>query len=92
MRHSSGYVWTPVAWPWIVNSEVGGVVRAGDLQSLTEEIQLLLSDRVRLRKMRVAARQRVVMHYSIEGEANTLNQLYRQLMSGRPIERITVGG
>ena len=79
------------AWPWIVNSEVGGVVRAGDLESLTEEIRLLLSDRVRLRKMTVAARQRVVMHYSIEGEANALNQLYRQLMSGRPIERITVG-
>ena len=79
------------AWPWIVNSEVGGVARAGDLESLTEEIRLLLSDRIRLRKMRVAARQRVVMHYSIEGEANALNQLYRQLMSGRPIERITVG-
>ena len=78
------------AWPWIVNSEVGGVARAGDLESLTEEIQLLLSDRVRLRKMRVAARQRVVMHYSIESEANALNQLYRQLMSGRPIERIIV--
>ena len=80
------------AWPWIVNSEVGGVARAGDLESLTEEIRLLLSDRIRLRKMGVAARQRVVMQYSIDGEANALNQLYRQLMSGRPIERITVGG
>ena len=80
------------AWPWIVNSEVGGVARAGDLESLMEEIRLLLSDHVRLRKMGVAARQRVVGHYSIEGEANALNQLYRHLMSGRPIERITVGG
>ena len=79
------------AWPWIVDSEVGGVVRAGDLERLTEEIRLLLSDRVRLRKMRVVARQRVVMHYSIESESNALNQLYRQLMSGRPIERISAG-
>ena len=79
------------AWPWIVDSEVGGVVRAGDLESLTEKIRLLLSDRVRLRKMRVVARQRVVTRYSIESEANALNQFYRQLMSGRPIERITVG-
>ena len=78
-------------WPRIVDSEVGGIARAGDLESLTEEIRLLLSDRVRLRKMRVAARQRVVMHYSIESESNALNQLYRQLMSGRPIERISVG-
>ena len=80
------------AWPLIVDSEVGGIARAGDLESLTEEIRLLLSDRIRLRKMRVAARQRVVMHYSIEGEANALNQFYRHLMSGRPIERLTVGG
>ena len=80
------------AWPWIVNSEVGGVARAGDLESLTEEIRLLLSNRVRLSKMRVTARQRVVMNFSVEGEAKALNQLYRQLMSGRPIERITVGG
>ena len=79
------------AWPWIIDSEVGGVARAGDLESLTEEIRLLLSDRVRLRKMRVAAQQRVVANYSIEREANALNQLYRNLMSGRPIERITVG-
>ena len=78
-------------WPWIVDSEIGGVARAGDLESLTEEIRLLLSDHVRLRKMGVAARQRVVGHYSIEGEANELNQLYRQLMSGCPIERITAG-
>ena len=79
------------AWPWIVDSEIGGIARAGDLESLMEEIRLLLSDHVRLRKMGVAARQRVVGHYSIEGEANALNQLYRHLMSGRPIERITVG-
>ena len=79
------------AWPWIVDSEIGGIARAGDLKSLTEEIRLLLSDHVRLRKMGVVARQRVVGHYSIEGEANALNQLYRHLVSGRPIERITVG-
>ena len=34
------------AWRWIVNSEVGSVARAGDLESLTEEIRLLLSDHV----------------------------------------------
>lgn len=64
----------------IVQGQTGLLVKAGDVQALTDAAGDLLADPGRLRAMRDAARAHVAQNFTLQGEAEALVALYRGLL------------
>ena len=70
------------AWPDLVDDEVGSLTGIGDTDSLVRCLKGMLSEPDRTRAMGVAARKRALERHSIETEAGSLVEIYKNLMRG----------
>ena len=68
------------AWPALVDDEVGSLIEIGDTDALARCLKGMLSEPDRTRAMGVVARQRALERHSIEREAGSLVEIYRDLM------------
>jgi glycosyltransferase involved in cell wall biosynthesis len=65
----------------VEDGEVGLVVPARHIESLTEALDRLLGDEEQRRRLGTAARQRVVAEFSTEARLDRLEQLYQDVLS-----------
>ena len=70
------------AWPEIIRNETDGfVVPVGSQVKVTEKLDYLLSDPLRLTAMGKHGRQRVLENYTIMREVNALHHFFRDLQT-----------
>jgi mannosyltransferase len=68
-------------WPQVVDAEVGASFETGSATALAAALRGLLPDPALLWQQGRRGRQRAVACHSLQGEADRINQLYRQLMA-----------
>jgi mannosyltransferase len=68
-------------WPQVVDAEVGASFETGSATALATALRGLLPDPALLWQQGRRGRQRAVACHSLQGEADQINQLYRQLMA-----------
>lgn len=68
-------------WPQVVDAEVGASFETGSATALATALRGLLPDPALLWHQGRRGRQRAVACHSLQGEADRINQLYRQLMA-----------
>jgi mannosyltransferase len=68
-------------WPQVVDAEVGASFETGSATALATALRGLLPDPALLWQQGRRGRQRAVACHSLQGEADRINQLYRQLMA-----------
>ncbi len=68
-------------WPQLVDEEVGACFETGSVASLVSALRRLLLDPVQLWHLGQRGRQRIVDRYSLQQEADRINDLYSRLMS-----------
>jgi mannosyltransferase len=68
-------------WPQVVDAEVGASFETGSATALAAALRGLLPDPALLWQQGRRGRQRAVVCHSLQGEADRINQLYRQLMA-----------
>ena len=77
------------AWVRFIDNEIGSVAARGDEESLTNAVSAMLSRPDLDGMMRRAARDRAVRCHSIRSEAAALNRIYKQLMRGDILPKLT---
>lgn len=77
------------AWQWVVTDETGAIFKVGELDDLTSNLDRLLEDPEELARMGGKARDHVVRNHSIANEAKAINELYKRLLSGEVLPKIT---
>lgn len=76
------------AWPDIVDDEVGALIDLGDSDALATQINAMLLEPKRIKKMGYAARERAVERHDIKDEASAIVDIYKKLMSGESLPKI----
>jgi mannosyltransferase len=72
------------AWEDIIRPGVDGyIVPVNDQKAVTEKLDLMLSDPLRLTEMGVEGRKRVAQYYSVEHEAQRLVDYFRSLQQAK---------
>jgi len=71
----------------VEQGECGLLAPTGDVAGLTACLQTILSDDVRRAAMRVAARERAVVRYSVARQASAHRTLYEELLGLAPVAR-----
>jgi len=72
----------------IINGETGLLVPPRDPEALAKAIITLLSDRDRAQRMGLAARERVLAHFTLERMMEETEQLYQQLLARKCPQRV----
>jgi mannosyltransferase len=65
----------------VADGETGLLVEPNDLEALTSAIDRLLSDRDLVEAMGRRGREKAVREHDIEGEAERINEIYRELLA-----------
>lgn len=77
------------AWVQFIDDEIGLVAARGDEESLTNSVSAMLKRPDLGEGMRQAARDRAVRRHSIRSEAAALNRIYKRLMRGDILPKLT---
>ena len=77
------------AWQWVVTDETGAIFKVGELDDLASNLDRLLECPEELARMGSKARDHVVRNHSIANEAKAINALYKRLLSGEVVPKIT---